>query len=615
MLEPDDRRLLFEALRPPESYTLNCGVGTTFSLDLLALLTVPLAYTLFDWGDDEDPLHANPLALLEAIRGNSDKLHIFCQGGRITVPTRHQHLFGYFEDSVIQVTPSSPDKVFHPKVWILRFTAQNKPVLYRLLCMSRNLTFDSSWDTLLVLDGELFDRTNAFAVNHPLADFVTALPGLAIHPVPPPVKLDIEQMGQELRRVKFELPEGFDDVAFFPLGIEGARSWPFQGRIDRILVISPFISAKCLLRLTREGDHNILVSRVENLAVVGQGSLEGFERVKVLSAGANLENSELESSNGPADVPFSGLHAKLYVADAGWQASLWTGSANATDGAFSGNVEFLVRLRGSKSRFGVDAVLGQGDDKTSFSNLLQDFAPPQESVDVDPDQEHLEQQVEDIRRALVRADLIAKVESGGDTGSFKLQIWVAATLQDIPREVMVQCWPITLQEERGIPLNRGQVMLGEFPQLSFEALTSFFAFKVTASNQGKTASVRFVLNLPLEGAPSDRKERILRSFLHNRGQTLQLLLLLLSDGEAGIPQFLIPGQGSKEGHDENQSVGWGFPLFESMVRALDRDPAKLEQVARLVEDLRKTPEGQGLLPEEFDAVWQPIWTARERLRR
>lgn len=56
MLEPTDRRLLFELLRPPTGYRLSCAVGTTYSLDLLALLVTPLAFTLFDCETKEGKL-------------------------------------------------------------------------------------------------------------------------------------------------------------------------------------------------------------------------------------------------------------------------------------------------------------------------------------------------------------------------------------------------------------------------------------------------------------------------------------------------------------------------------------------------------------------------------
>ena len=38
MLEPTNRLMLVDALRPPEGHTLDVAVGTTFTLDLDALL-------------------------------------------------------------------------------------------------------------------------------------------------------------------------------------------------------------------------------------------------------------------------------------------------------------------------------------------------------------------------------------------------------------------------------------------------------------------------------------------------------------------------------------------------------------------------------------------------
>ena len=46
---------------------------TTFSLDLLALLTAPLAFTFFDWQDAEGRPNQDPLALLEALRRYADE--------------------------------------------------------------------------------------------------------------------------------------------------------------------------------------------------------------------------------------------------------------------------------------------------------------------------------------------------------------------------------------------------------------------------------------------------------------------------------------------------------------------------------------------------------------
>ena len=105
MLEPQERRQLLDCLRPPEGYSLDAAVGTTYSLDLLALLTAPVAFTFFDWENEAGRPTANPHALLAAIRRNADRMALFCQAGGIHIPSGDKRLFSYLEDSVFQCIP------------------------------------------------------------------------------------------------------------------------------------------------------------------------------------------------------------------------------------------------------------------------------------------------------------------------------------------------------------------------------------------------------------------------------------------------------------------------------------------------------------------------------
>lgn len=70
MLEPQGRRHLMETLRPPPGYELDRAIGTTYSLDLLALLTAPLAFTIFDWEGEgvADRRPPRPLREPQALR-------------------------------------------------------------------------------------------------------------------------------------------------------------------------------------------------------------------------------------------------------------------------------------------------------------------------------------------------------------------------------------------------------------------------------------------------------------------------------------------------------------------------------------------------------------------
>jgi hypothetical protein len=83
MLHPSDRRHLFESLRPPAGYTLDCAIGTTFTLDLLTLLTAPVAFTSFDLISEDERLRLHPQALLATLQQYAERISIFCQSGMI----------------------------------------------------------------------------------------------------------------------------------------------------------------------------------------------------------------------------------------------------------------------------------------------------------------------------------------------------------------------------------------------------------------------------------------------------------------------------------------------------------------------------------------------------
>ena len=125
MLEPNSRQLLRDALRPPTGYVLDRAISTTFSLDLMALLTIPVSFTFFQLKDQNGPPQVDPLALLEALRRYAGKITVFCQAGQIHVPRSVQLLLGYLENSVFEVRAPQwrSGGVFHPKLTVLRYPA------------------------------------------------------------------------------------------------------------------------------------------------------------------------------------------------------------------------------------------------------------------------------------------------------------------------------------------------------------------------------------------------------------------------------------------------------------------------------------------------------------
>lgn len=647
MLQPDDRRSLLEALRPPEGYRIDYAVGTTFTLDLLALLLTPTAFTLFDMeaaGNDRLP---DPTALLGAVRDYADRMIIFCEAGRIAVPSRFRTLFGYLEGSVCQVVAPQEGRAFHPKVWVLRYTSKDGPVLYRLLVQSRNLTFDRSWDVMLVLDGELVVRQNAFASNHPLGDFIDVLADMGTS-LTQEQRAALELMQDEVRRVRFVLPEGFDDLKFRPLGIPGHRRWPFAGRVDRMLIVSPFLKDGCLRRLTAQGQGHVLVSRPDSLAGLDAETMRAFEEVAVLSDIVEAEPSDDDFDMVPEDTqgemvdtngrgPLDdrrlakeigarfGLHAKLFVADAGGKARLWVGSANATDAAFSGNVEFLVELQGSRRLCGVDALLGYG--RGGIGDLLQSFTVQDGDVQDDGLERQLEERLDSVRRTLATAPFVAQVEQTGED-MYTLALCVRSDENfAFPDNVDIRCRPLSLAVAQSLarlgPVaedgrasgRRGTRRLMSFEHIAFESITSFFAFSVTVRQEGRMLEETFVLNVPLEGAPDNRRERLLSYTLGDQRQFIRLLLMMLAESGLDAYETLDWLRRSEAFGGDGQTGEVQVPLLEALLRTLDRDPKNLDRVARLVDDLRRTPEGERILPAGFDAIWRPIWRVRQEVKR
>lgn len=625
MLRPHDRRVLMEALRPPQGYTVDRALATTYSLDLVALLIAPLSFSMFDRAaqregsvaDEADPVGAT--ALLQAVRKHANNLSVFCQVGHIAHPGQYRQLLAHLEGSVVEVRPRSDQGVFHPKVWVQRFTKPEAATLYRVVVNSRNLTFDRSWDTMLVLEGELAVRSNGFTRNRPLSDFIAALPGLAVRAVPGQVAKDTAELADELRRVEFEIPDEFDELTFWPIGHDGKGRWPFTGKIDRMLVVSPFIAADTLARLTENGDSHVLVSRPEELAQLSAKALVGFDEIHVLNEGAEVETEDAAVDAPRAEEAARGLHAKLYVADSGARGRLWTGSANASVAAFQHNVEFLVELAGKKSNVGVDAMLGKEGGEMSLRTLLVEYTPAEDALLEDAAEKALEQRIRVLRALVANAPWKARVERepepDDDKERYRLHLHAEGAKLDLGPGAEVRCWPIAVTAEQSAGMTIGlEGTSAVFPRLSFQALTSFFAFNLRVQEGPHNAEAVFVVNAPLSGAPEHRHARILLAMLDDPAKVMRFLRMLLAlDPAEGIEELL-----GGEGEWDAAAGGWsgggsGTPILEALLCALDRDPARLSEFDRTVRELRTSAEGAALLPADLDQIWEPIraaWVTR-----
>lgn len=636
MLGTRERSLLLERLRPPPGYRLRRAVGTTYTLDLIALLTAPLAFTFFDAHDEDGSPSADPIALLEALRRNAEKVTIFCQAGAISVPKPEQKLLTYLEGCVVEVQPRRGGGIFHPKVWVLNFEKEDQPAIYRVLCLSRNLSFARAWDTCLCLDGELTKRQRGFSRNKPLADLLQALPELTATPLSVELCEEIDRMACEVRRTDFQPPAPFTDFRIHHFGLWQRRQWPFPAA-ERSLVVSPFLVGSTVGKLVREHSLEILVSRPEAFdGLLRNQRREALPRTcYVLSSGANLESreadeeSEAQMEGSPPvqdQAELAGLHAKLFLFENGREARLFTGSANATSAAFQQNVEVLVELFGRKKDCGIGSFLGQEDNRRleSLRALLQEYHFPASNGN-DKIRRRLEDKADRLARRIGAARLIAKLHEVEEARRWDIAL--TGKLPEICEEAEVSVWPVTLSADSAVLIDGAAKRRYEscvsdstadafarFSGLSFEAITGFFAFEVRLREEGQDVRQRFAVTAELEGAPEDRKERLLRTLLKDSGRVLRLLLLILMDEGADVSAFAGVAGGEGAGPEGGSANREQTALLEALLQCLSGNPARIDEIARLIADLGSTPEGKELLPDGLNEIWEPVFAAWESMR-
>ena len=105
MLSPELRTVAMDLLRPPPGRRLDLVVLTTYTLDLEALLAVPLAVVAHS-DSSVDKLLEDPLLILQGLREAGDRIHVFVDETGIAVPRRKRELYATLEDSVHPVPRS-----------------------------------------------------------------------------------------------------------------------------------------------------------------------------------------------------------------------------------------------------------------------------------------------------------------------------------------------------------------------------------------------------------------------------------------------------------------------------------------------------------------------------
>jgi len=577
VLPPDARAILRDLLKPPGGLTLAHAVGTTFTVDLAAALAVPLSFAARDLGTTPDPV-----GVMEAVRSCSSRIDVFYQAGQAVVPSQASDVLAFLEPVLHPVTAPRRGYLFHPKIWFLKYVDADGAGSYRLVCSTRNLTNDRSWDAVISLDGAGGSRPAAG--NAPLARFLRGLPGMTVSPLEDLRRASIEKLAEEARRVVWELPDDASALTFHPLGMEGRDSLPdFSGY--RRLIVSPFVDAEGLATLIPDTrSTTVVVARPEHLDRLEESPAR--VELRVLSVLAELEDER-------AAGELSGLHAKLTIVERARLAHLFLGSANATRAGYGGNVEFLVEVVRGAARYGVDAHLSPD---TGMGAMLEEYQP--HTPEFDPNEEG-RFALQNLLRGLAEKDWYVTVTHGVDNHDLSVR-----TMTPLPVSgARISIELITLRGEAR-DLVPGKPADAAFFNVGLADITPFLV--LTAEKDGLRESS--VVPAHLVGDPEDRLDAVLARQVDTPEKFLRFLLLVL-----GLAGANPPADGSDAG-----GVGWwgtgGGAVFELLARALADNPGSLDDLARIVDRLARTEAGLAILPAGFLPLWERVLEARDLVK-
>ena len=492
MLLPDSRTVAFELIRPPSGYHLDLAVLTTYTLDLEALLVLPLSVLAHPDGGLEELL-ADPLRLHQAIRDAGDRVHAFVDETGIGIPRGARPLYSMLESSVHAVRAPNGGS-FHPKVWVARFTAdagdaedaedEAPPDLLRVAILSRNLAFDRSWDVALASEAPPRNVKRRVGASRPLGDLLSALPQLTTTPMDKDVAVRVQALADQVARAAFPAPDGFDSpIGFHALGLSRSRrTWRPPSNGYSALAIAPFVNRTGLDAVgALSNSERILVSRREELDKLSEDALADWNEKLVLADTAQDEaEDEDETVDGDDAEPVirvrpAGLHAKMFAVEHGWDVTWYVGSANLTRAAFAGsNVEMMASITGRKGRKG--GASGHGIAR--FLDGFQKLCVPYERTEpplIDAAVTSAQARLEVARDALVNAELRVACAPEGDL--WRLTVAGFPTLPD--DDVEVVAWPISIAEDDAHPLDAPLAWM-----LPVARLTAFIAFRLHVPVRG-----------------------------------------------------------------------------------------------------------------------------------
>lgn len=604
MLNPSENRLDYgNILLPPDYYRLDFAVGTTYSLDLDALVGICISLGLLE--DPESDIMRDPICLLEAIRRTGDKVALFCEAGQIYLPRKVTQLYTLLEKMVFQVVMKETKNIkypsFHPKFWLLRYINEEEDVLYRVVVLSRNLTFDRSWDISFYMDGTIDEENDK---NIPIADFLKYLnKELPKSEIAKDKKKKIKQFIKELAYVNFRTNmKQFYDFEFIPSGIPcsegGIYSMLDTSLIKRkddileksfheILVMSPFISKDIISQFNErsmwvENKEYILITREMSLERLKPEDCDNF-RIYVLKD--EIVDGEMSISDGESDYYKHDIHAKVYMLRKNTDTELYLGSLNASHNAVYGNIEFMLLLKSKNRHINLEIIkkdIFNGDEDGPNNPFKEVLLPECRKVEGIDDTGEFDILIKQVNRYKIYAMVI---ESGD---YYDVKVIVEGYKKS---DANIKLSPIL---EKSKNLEFSEIML--FEKMPINRLSEFYVLLIT-DKYGN--GVSRVIKIDTEGMPKEREGKIISSIIGDNEQNFYRYLgLLLGDDYiiSAIEGDGLNGQGNIVGKTNVANIPI---LYEKMLKVAATAPERFVEIEKFIQLL----DGDDIVPEAFRKLY------------
>ncbi len=590
MFKPKEERLNYgQILMPPVGYSLVRAVGTTYSLDLETLMSVCIALGIQESTDSS--LTNNPFAVLKSLQSLSDKLLVFCEAGQITAMQPERSPLMLLLDKVIVPVKLREIKgkgypSFHPKTWTLQYEDAAGNQLFRFVVLSRNLTFDRSWDVAVSLDGKMTGKEHRS--SSPIVDFLEFLKYNALDGVSMKTEKRriLNGLIQELPFVQFSLDDKrFLDFEIIPLGIGGKEidddplMWD---SFHDLLVLSPFVSTGVLRsfdhrRLLKDTRRHLITRATELYKIAG--SLDTFKVFAMKDT--VVEGEELVSDDESSKVQQQDIHAKMYLMTKGSSSSLYLGSMNASENGLHRNVEMLLKLSAYRYYLNLDSLEADLFGPDSKGNPFEEV--DLSTIDTETPEKEEKDALERVIKGICRLRAKAVAVTAGD--KYNVTVSFSCPRGGFPYAEIAPARTVRTQQ------------LGEqvvFDGISALELTELYRITV----KGDTDSITRMILIPTE-MPSDRDDMVVRSILKDKRAFVDYLAFILGDDY--VLSAMEMDASMTQTDTGRFSSDDGLPaIYEKMLKTAYTDPERLREIRLVMDRISDTD----IIPDEFVEMYE-----------